>query len=1778
MANRFLNNITINDSYTLPSSDGSADQIIQTDGAGNLTFIDPSALAVGESEQVHIACKNTSGVAISKGDPVYITGTVGTSYIIQIAKADASDSAKMPAVGLAETDLAINAEGFVIVSGVLKNITTDPLSTGDGTPSSNNTVYVKAGGGLTRTKPTGSGNLIQNVGKVGRVNSANAGSLAVSTIMRTNDVPNLTTGKIWVGSPTYTTESTVVHLDETNGRMGIETTSPTTRLDLGASNTIGTGLGFGSTSSELRRGNSGNNVQLSHWANLSMIIDSDNNDTTRYFNVMHGANDSSTATELFRVQENGDVGIGVVPSSVTHGPHLEVGNLRGTISSGTGYFEDNGSTNFLNGARPLAFGTSGSEKMRIDSSGNVGIGETSVDARLHITTGSSGLVNQKFESAGSAAWRVGIPASQTYFAFDNANDNLSAPKVVINSSGNVGIGTTGPTQKLHVEGNARVTGAYYDSNNSAGTSGQVLSSTATGTDWIDAPSTTDGLAKEYYWTSQNTSNSGTIWRKIGTYNPVGQSSRIMIKAVGTSGYGGGLELAGKTTIVAQVNNNNLLEGSFWEENMSAQYGSVGFVSNSQTSHDIYYQMGSYSEFAFEAIISDGTFTPAATTVSTPTFTKTATRQWNVNTDLVVNSSGNVGIGTAGPAYKLDILSSSSVGFRLKTDGFTGLDLVSDRTSGNLGGVRFLQTGDTYQTAEFVGIHGGAFDWKIGDGVTTAPTSKMYLNNTGLGIGTTSPSQKLHVAGNARVTGAYYDSNNSAGTSGQVLSSTATGTDWVSLSEISGVDGTGTTNYVAKWSDADTITNSVIYDNGTNVGIGTTSPIHKLDVNGIIVSNSSNPQLRMLSTANQTNYLVFGDAQDDDVGYISYEHSSNTLGFRVNASERMRIDSSGNVGIGTTSPRYQLDLAKVNDSSQADYIALGVYNGPSSGTGTALGSGIIWKPNFSGYTKRSAGIVQIAENNYFQSGLAFFTNGTADATTDWSERMRIDKDGDVGIGTTSPSSKLHVEGGAVRATGGTSNGKNIQLYVNDSWGYLTTSASKFYLDKEIRVDSGLIGSYDESLQLRTSGTTRMYIDNSNGNVGIGTTSPDVSLEVVTASPTDGIIADFVNSTNAGGTIAAIKLSNSDSESCDVVLGANRVGANFGSDFFISLSDGVDGSNQERFRITESGNVGIGTTSPAAAAKLTVMGNQTFGLPGNGTNTSGRFISIEGNTDGSGEGSSRVFFTEHNSSTAGMDSYGMSLGYRGGSATIVGASGNTWTGLTQIGNGEWGMFGHDNNATGVKIMQGSRSATYTAFYSSGSETMRVTGGNVGIGTTSPDSKLETKDGDIRVTTYNSFSKFKSGRASIPSSVGFNLGGILFEAYSTGTTYTTGAAIESYSDEEWTSTSTPSYLSFQTVTSGSTSLSEKMAIKGDGYVGIGTNVPNAILHVNTSSINKFIGTNADYVYNSTGSGVLITTGASTGNTYSQIYAFQSGQTAYANLVVPGGNVGIGTNNPGAKLELSGASGQLLILDDSSATGNPYMSFYQAGTRRSYIQHVDASNLLTFVSEYGGIMFMTGTGGTEVEKMRILADGNVGINTTAPTEKLAVTGNIETTESANGVKIGFNVGDSFTLNGADTAHYGLSCGTSASVPLVLSGYYGVAIATNGLERVRILQSNGYVGILNTSPSYALDVTGTIRATGNVIAFSDARAKENIKTIDSALEKVNKLRGVEFNKIGEEKTCIGVIAQEVEEVLPEVVETDDNGMKAVAYGNMVGLLIEAMKEQQKQIDELKAKLESYGS
>jgi hypothetical protein len=117
----------------------------------------------------------------------------------------------------------------------------------------------------------------------------------------------------------------------------------------------------------------------------------------------------------------------------------------------------------------------------------------------------------------------------------------------------------------------------------------------------------------------------------------------------------------------------------------------------------------------------------------------------------------------------------------------------------------------------------------------------------------------------------------------------------------------------------------------------------------------------------------------------------------------------------------------------------------------------------------------------------------------------------------------------------------------------------------------------------------------------------------------------------------------------------------------------------------------------------------------------------------------------------------------------------------------------------------------------------------------------------------------------------------------------------------------------------------------------------------------------------------------------------------------------------------------------------------------------------------------------------------------------------------------------------------------------------------------NNRVGISDSTPSYELDVTGTIRATSNVIAYSDIRVKDDIRPIKAALDTVKSLMGKSFIRLDHEdkRRHIGVIAQEIEEYVPEVVDTDDHGMKSVAYGPIVALLIEAIKELDAKVEAL---------
>ena len=142
-----------------------------------------------------------------------------------------------------------------------------------------------------------------------------------------------------------------------------------------------------------------------------------------------------------------------------------------------------------------------------------------------------------------------------------------------------------------------------------------------------------------------------------------------------------------------------------------------------------------------------------------------------------------------------------------------------------------------------------------------------------------------------------------------------------------------------------------------------------------------------------------------------------------------------------------------------------------------------------------------------------------------------------------------------------------------------------------------------------------------------------------------------------------------------------------------------------------------------------------------------------------------------------------------------------------------------------------------------------------------------------------------------------------------------------------------------------------------------------------------------------------------------------------------------------------------------------------------------------------------------------------------------------------------------------------SAFMSFHRGGYYAVNF---GLDQDNVMRIGGWSAAANR---WQLDMSGNMTVAGDVTAYSDARVKENVETIVQALDKVLQLRGVSYNRTDsdDKKTKIGVIAQETLVVVPEVVNQDNAGMYNVSYGNLAGLFIEAFKEQQKQIEDLKS-------
>ena len=291
-----------------------------------------------------------------------------------------------------------------------------------------------------------------------------------------------------------------------------------------------------------------------------------------------------------------------------------------------------------------------------------------------------------------------------------------------------------------------------------------------------------------------------------------------------------------------------------------------------------------------------------------------------------------------------------------------------------------------------------------------------------------------------------------------------------------------------------------------------------------------------------------------------------------------------------------------------------------------------------------------------------------------------------------------------------------------------------------------------------------------------------------------------------------------------------------------------------------------------------------------------------------------------------------------------------------------------------------------------------------------------------------------------------------------------------------------------------------------------------------------------------------------------------------------GIGTTTPATKLHVK-SNGATFRLE---GTDHTYMEFYPQGssTRFGWIGYPSTNvNDLTISSQNasGSLIFNTNNS----ERFRINSSGLVGIGNTAPISTLTVgnaTGTIPgeitlypTTGSFEGGQI--NIKKSLVGSTADWIidQYG----TSASEARLR--IFNTTEA-NGI----IIKENGFIGMGTSNPTVRLQVAGDIIA-NSIAGSSDSRFKTNILPIENPLQKVLKLQGVTFDwktkefpsRMFSENRALGFIAQEVEQVIPEVVQTENSteGFKSVQYDKVVALLVEAIKEQQKQIEQLQQKV-----
>ena len=1084
----------------------------------------------------------------------------------------------------------------------------------------------------------------------------------------------------------------------------------------------------------------------------------------------------ATGAPSYRLEVNGTIS---QSSQGTSSALIQAVNAGGIFyhgldnSAGTTFGHAYAAALWHSGAYPILFATNGTERLRITSAGLVGVGTSSPSHKLDVQGGVISAGNGTIYGGIGYSTRPEIGAISNHDCGFITNNTT---RMLLDTAGRLGIGTASPSQLLTLQQTSA--GAAIDClflNNSS-----VNANTSVGISFgPNVSNTVDRSAVIRGINESNGSGNATGLQFLTNANGASPTEKARIDSSGrllvgtssarsnfynSSSYSPRLQLEsandGASSSIALI---SVSGGGFDEPNLvfaksrGSAIGNNTIVASGDDIGNISFQASDGSEFVVAAnILAEVDGTPGANDMpGRLVFATTADGASSPTERLRITSAGLVGVGTSSPGFPFQVKSTTNAHVAIWDNGgipqvlgvndaggsaqlrlagqilsFTGsggagsehmrldasgrlgigtsspinsLEVVGGATS-NLFAVKASSSGDCLSiTARSAGngavisaLNGAQSDYEPfelnGEFIyfqtrtgTGTVSERLRITSAGLvGIGTSSPASLLSVVKAAEGTSLealrlVNESPNQRNTSSVYIGMYGSNEAYERARILCGnpTDFDGNNGFLSFWTrNAGTLAEKVRIDNAGRLGIGTTSPARTLDVNGSIQLPSNNALY-----INGSNNYLYADSTATELA------SATLIKFVANGSERLRITSAGLVGIGTSSPDANSQLHIVGSSYQPLYVnTTGVGGGGAtffrSGT-QALYVGTAGSSWLSG-SSIADGLVRAEAN------LVLSTNGNSRAVT-------IDTSQRVGIGATSPLTKLDVRSGVITAGSNSSpNGTEIlRGYYSDTDGALavigteyssggtvigsavkpSTSVSGAFLSSTtINISRGAytiagnthkwyIGAAQTVVENSSVATSEVMCINSSGNVGIGTASPADAQLYVNSSAIYGVRINHatlpLQSFLVNGTQA-------------FAIGANSGG---GGSFYYGTG------NVEAARIDSSGRLLVGTSSSSAEAKFIVQGGAT---------AAGGAINIQRNATTASAGSTIGFINFTNS------------------ANNVGAT------ISADGDGTWSAgTSHPTLLVFSTTANGASSPT---------ERLRITSaGLVGIGTSSPSGLL-------------------------------------------------------------------------------------------------------------------------------------------------------------------------------------------------------------------------------------------------------------------------------------------------------------------------------------------------------------------------------------------------------------------------------------------------------------------------